>query len=260
MGRGARRLFALLESAWGALKRVPGAAALARTLGASSLKTRVWRLETELADGTRLVFREHDRCVIDEVAKDDCYGLAKIKPGETVVDCGAHIGSFALMAARRAGPSGRVIAFEPGPGTLELLRENIALNAPLRLTLVPAALGEADGETTLYLGEGAEGNPAADTVFETAGRRAVTVPRRRLDAVLAEAGVTAVDHLKIDVEGAELQVLAGGTSVLPRTRRIVMEVHPDRLDPQEVFAFLLKAGFTVRTLREKPLLIEASRS
>lgn len=251
--------FRLTQSLWNGLKSLPGLSALARSFGLSALKNRLWRYETRLPDGTVLKHRAHDLCVINEVAKEDVYGLFRIKPGETVVDCGAHIGAFALMAARKVGPSGRVLAVEPGPESGALLAENAARAGLAQLDIRACALGDRDGVTELYLGTGPEGNPAADTVFPTADRRAMRVPMRRLDGVLKEERLGAVDHLKIDVEGAELMLLAGARETLARTRRVVMEVHPERLDPEAVLSVLKSAGFSCQTLSEKPLLIEASR-
>ena len=65
---------------------------------------------------------------------------AFLRPGDTFVDIGANIGIFSLLAARIVGPSGRVIAFEPVPITLEKLRANILLNDLQNITVVPAAL------------------------------------------------------------------------------------------------------------------------
>src|SRR5439155_8848916 len=71
--------------------------------------------------------------------------VKQLPPGGTVIDAGAHIRGYSLMAASAVGPSGRVIAIEPGPDTFALLRENGALNEMSWITPVQAALGRRDG-------------------------------------------------------------------------------------------------------------------
>ena len=153
-----------------------------------------------------------------------------------------------MFAARRVAPGGRVLVFEPGPDNLEFLRENIRRNPGLPVRLFECALAEAPGEADLFLADPGTGNPAANTLLDSPGRRRVRVPVRTLDEVLAAEGVVRVDHLKIDVEGAELRVLAGAVKSLDRVRRVVLEIHEPRVSTAEVEAFLKARGFECRRL------------
>jgi FkbM family methyltransferase len=246
-------LFAAAQGAWLAVRAL-GRALLGRErfdrfvdqTGLHELKNRSWLSRRLLPDGNDLLYRPHDQCIIEEVYDRDAYGREKIPAGAAVVDAGAHIGVFTLMAARRVGPSGRVLAFEPSPGSRELLARNVRANGLSWVKVYPAALADAPGTEAFYAADAAAGNPVGDTLSPIPGREAVSVPVLRLDDVLAEAGVSAVDLLKVDVEGAELRLLEGAPRTLAATRRIVMEVHPPRVDPEEVRRRLEALGFSCR--------------
>lgn len=260
--------FAFAQAVWLAVRglgrAVLGTArfdALVGRTGLRDFKSRTWLTRRVLPDGNAVVFRPQDECIVDEVYGDGVYSGAVIKPGQTVVDAGAHIGAFALMAARRVGPTGRVLAFEPSPRTQELLKRNLDANALSWVRFHPVALAEAEGTAEFFVADDAANNPAADTLSASSDRKGVTVRLRRLDDVITEERVTVIDHLKIDVEGAELRVLDGGPKALAMTKRIVMEVHPPRVSLDEVRSRLASLGFEVRVVHEAggSVIIEAVR-
>lgn len=143
---------------------------------------------------------------------------ALLRPGMVVADVGAHIGEYALVASRAVGERGRVFAFEPGDGVYPFLVENIALNRAANVTPFRMAVGDRDGEVSFNLGvdpghsrliiqdHGAQG-------LESRG--VVTVPVTSLDSIETSEN-TAIDLVKIDVEGAEIDVFKGMTSMLQR--------------------------------------------
>jgi FkbM family methyltransferase len=235
--------------------------ALVDRTGLRRLKARSWLSEMTLPDGGVILYRPHDQCIIEEVYGDGVYSGDAIKPGQTVVDVGGHIGAFALMAARRVGPAGRVIVFEPSPDSLRLLRRNLERNDVPWVRLHETALAEKDGTTLLYTAADGVDNPAADSLVESEGRRPVTVTVRTLDAELASEGVGVVDHLKIDVEGAELRVLDGGPKALAAARRVVMEIHTVHVPRAVAVGRLEASGFKVRVVSEAEhsLIVEAAR-
>lgn len=229
--------------------------------GLRAFKGRHWLQRRVLPDGNVVLHRPSDACLIDEVYAENAYRAELIEAGQTVVDVGAHIGTFALRAARRVGPTGRVVACEPSPATLELLRRNVSENRLAWVSIQPVAAAEAEGSAELGVAREGEDNPAADTLLPASGRRRVPVRLRRLDDILAEAGVSTVNLLKIDAEGAELRVLEGAPRTLARTRRVVMEIHPPGVDPDRVVRLLEAAGFSCR-LSTGPggtVLLEAER-
>ncbi|MBI5211299.1 MAG: FkbM family methyltransferase [Elusimicrobia bacterium] len=215
--------------------------------GLRGWKNRAWLSSITMPDGNNILFRPVDKCIIEEVYSG-VYSAGELGPGQTVVDVGAHIGAFSLMTARLVGPSGRVFAFEPSPATLDLLRRNVERNGLAWIKVHPVALADAEGEAELFTA-GDQDNPAADTLAAVAGRRAVKVRLCRLDDILAEEGVSRVDLLKIDVEGAEHRALDGAAKTLARTSRVVLEAHPPRVGPDEIARRLQGAGFSTRIAR-----------
>lgn len=250
-------VFAVAQRVWLALRSVGRAALgderfdrLIDKTGLRALKSRVWLSRRRLPDGGEIVYRPQDECIIDEVYVKDVYAGAELGPGQIVVDVGAHIGAFSLMAGRRVGPSGRVLAFEPSPRTFELLKRNLEANGLSWAAPHAYALADAEGAAELFIADDSENNPAADTLSAQSGRKAVRVRLRRLDDVLAEERVDRIDLLKIDVEGAELRVLDGAPRALTLARRIVMEVHAPRVDPAEARRRLESLGFSCRVASE----------
>jgi FkbM family methyltransferase len=135
---------------------------------------------------------------------------AAATPGSTVVDVGAHLGYFTLLAARAVGPSGRVLSIEPNLQTLPLLRHNVADNGfEDRVMIFDQALSGRAGRTSFYL------SPAGDTSSlhqQDPGDQLVEVDAVTLDELVGEPGL--LSAIKIDVEGAELEVLEGMPRVL----------------------------------------------
>ncbi len=256
-----------LDRVWtscrGGLGRLLGQERLGRlldSLGLRGLKARTFLFERSLPDGNVILYRSRDQCVIEEIYAQGAYTRGgQIRPGAVVVDAGGHIGTFTLLAARLVGPTGRVVVCEPSPESAALLRSNVARNGLKQVTLHECALAEAAGRAQLFVAQNDADNPVADTLAPSAGRAPVEVALRTLDEIFAEDGLDRIDLLKIDVEGAELRVLAGGTKALAATRRVIMEVHPGRLDPQAVLERLQSLGFRPKTLSDRPMIVEADR-
>ncbi len=179
-----------------------------------------------------------------------------LEPGGTFVDVGAHIGSYALKAAKIVGPAGRVIAIEPNPDTLQRLRDNLRASGATVVTVQPVAC--ADSETSLEFFASLGSNTGGSSLSQTSASRdaqpvrAYQVRARPLDAIIEEAGLGRVDVVKIDTEGAELSVLKGARRTLARYRPVVIaELWEGTLkamgtSPAEVVEFLKSQGYTVR--------------
>jgi len=147
-----------------------------------------------------------------------------LKPDEVVMDLGANAGIYSLFAARRVGPTGRVIAVEPSSRDRARLQENIQRNE-LNITVRPEALGEQAGSVALNIaGPRHEGQNTLGR-FVHSGVVALgpeTVPMISLDALGEELGLERLDFVKIDVEGAEGRILTGGAALLRRFRPVIL--------------------------------------
>jgi len=174
---------------------------------------------------------------------------AAIVPGATVVDVGANIGYNTVYAARRVGPSGRVVAIEPAADNLAVLRDNLLANRIANVVVQPVAAGRAHEVRDLFLrGE----LSAVNSLFPESVYAEVTGVEQVRVAPLDDLVEVDPDLVKIDVEGAELDVLAGMTRLLGRSSiRLIVEWHP-RLQQAAGFApdalprFLLDRGFTLQ--------------
>jgi FkbM family methyltransferase len=191
-----------------------------------------------------------------------------VRPGMVCVDVGAAGGAHLLLMARRVGAAGRVLGFEPRPGSLRALRRIVRLAGVAdRTELHQLALAEGEGHLPLRIPivptrahlPGTTVDRAGTAAFANLPHREITVPTRRLDDVVADAGLERLDVLKIDVEGAELTALAGAGETLDRFRPLVLveadDLHQARFDAtaQDVIDAVVTHGYTVHRYRRGAL-------
>jgi FkbM family methyltransferase len=157
------------------------------------------------------------------------WARALLPVGGAFLDVGAHVGYFSLLASHRVGPSGRVFAIEPNPRTFATLERHLTQNAVSNVHAVMCGLAGSDGVLALHLPP-----PQLDynaTMLPRAGWTRADVPVRRLDECVREWKIDRIDLMKIDVEGAEPLVLAGGADALRRgiVRHAMIEINGPRL-------------------------------
>ncbi|MDA8300749.1 MAG: FkbM family methyltransferase [Actinomycetota bacterium] len=154
-----------------------------------------------------------------------------LRPGATFVDAGANIGWFSLLAAGLVGPTGRVVAVEPNPLNCDLARRSVEDNGFGNIEVFTVALSDQTGTVALET-DGSNGRIVpVDSPPPQPVRVNFVVAARTLDSLLKDAGVTHVDVVKLDVEGAEPLVLAGAAEMLARDRpALVSEFYPLALD------------------------------
>jgi FkbM family methyltransferase len=150
----------------------------------------------------------------------------ELRPGAVFWDVGAHIGFTSLIASRIVGLDGRVEAFEPFPPNVERLARSVGLNGFTNLTVHPQAITDRDGTARFHLHE----SSLQGSLVEDPTAAAIEVACETLDTVVRR--LPRPDLIKVDAEGAELDVLEGGRQLLTTTRpRLIVEfTTPDLLD------------------------------
>jgi FkbM family methyltransferase len=181
--------------------------------------------------------------------------------GGVFVDVGANVGTYAMVLARHAGPSGKVIAIEPHPITHARLAFNKAASGYTQVKLVAAAAGATDGE--LMIETDGDNLGASHVVTGNASSKAIRVPSLRLQRILEDAGVARVDALKIDIEGFEDRALIPFFKDAPPTlwpRAVVIEHLSANEWLEDCIADMRARGYaeTGRT-RSNTLLVLGSR-
>ena len=181
-----------------------------------------------------------------------------LAPGMTVIDVGANIGYFTLLAARCVGPWGRVIAIEPHPVNHALLSATVAENQLAQVTTLQIGLAERTGVGQISMADQAKfPNRTATMVYEQEPS-AVPVPVRCLDDCVKEWEIKSIDLLKIDVDGFETRIIAGAQETLRRgiVRNLVIEfndhwLHETGSSPERLRGMIEQTGLVDRTGRWK---------
>jgi FkbM family methyltransferase len=149
-----------------------------------------------------------------------CLMSAMLRPGMNVVDVGANLGFYTLLAANAVRESGRVWSFEPEPHNFQLLMKSIQANNFHNVEPVQTALSDAPGIEKLYLAPTSE--PNAHTLSQDRGMGSLEIQSTSLDEFLQANGTGRVDLLKVHVFGDEPIVLRGSRRVLQASRPMVV--------------------------------------
>jgi FkbM family methyltransferase len=146
----------------------------------------------------------------------------QLRIGMIVFDIGANVGYFSMIAGQLVGKSGRIIAVEPDPRVVEVLRKNMEANGFHNATVVEAAAYNSSGKVSLGC---APATSWSGIYYERPTKR-IAVRALTLDSLLSQLGLDRVDFVKIDVEGAESVVLEGMSDILVHYRpRVLLELH-----------------------------------
>ncbi len=186
--------------------------------------------------------------------------ITLLRPGQTFVDVGSNKGDFSLLASKRVGTVGKVLSFEPEPTNCGWIRKSVDLNRYHNISLFEMALSDTNGEERLYLGEKSGHHTLLPGRPNRTGA-AITVQKKTLDAVLDELDHPRIHMIKIDVEGAELEVLRGASDTLVANPGIIvlLDIHPQLgVNPNEICDFLEGLGFSLFRM-QSPFDIPAQR-
>jgi FkbM family methyltransferase len=167
------------------------------------------------------------------------------RKGENVLDIGAHIGLYTLQTARIVGAKGSVIAVEADPKTFNLLERNAKLSDDALITCVKTLLWSEPKELVFHRDPSGFGSHSA--VFERGGQK-VRMQAQSLDSLVKTLNITKVSLIKLDVEGAALEVLKGGTGTLKRWKpRIICAAYHTSEESQLVSNFLKSLDYDPET-------------
>jgi FkbM family methyltransferase len=171
-----------------------------------------------------------------------------IKENMGVIDIGANIGYYSLLAAKLVGKNGKVYAFEPETANYKMLLKNIEINGYKNIVSEQKALSNKNGKTNLFLSKVNCGEPSFCKLNISTDDGFIEVETIRLDDVIKD---TRIDFIKMDVQGAEGLVLEGAENILKNNNlKIMMEFWPAGLsnmgtDPQRLLTKLQQNGFKI---------------
>jgi FkbM family methyltransferase len=152
----------------------------------------------------------------------------QLKPGMQVLDIGAHLGLFSGFSSQLVGKEGKIICFEPTPGTYSVLKETLRLNHCENVIAIQAAVSAAEGTASFYVSDTAACN-SNSLVYNKPDRKlqSYVVQLVTIDGITIQYSLKP-DLIKIDAEGAELDVLKGGGKTLTEYKPIlILGLHPD---------------------------------
>ena len=183
--------------------------------------------------------------------------LLEINTGDVVYDVGAHLGLYTIFLAKKVGPSGRVIAFEPDKDMVSHLEKSIKANDVSNVLVVKKALGEMNGVGNLYEGETIGNTSLVKTYEKVINQEEVEIISG--DDFALENNLPIPKFAKIDIEGYEFSALKGLAKTLshPDCKILCCEVHPGILPAgitEDAIVELIKSfGFLNIDTREREL-------
>jgi len=176
-----------------------------------------------------------------------------VRPGQTIVNVGAHVGYFSVILADLVGSTGRLLAVEPQEQLAELINRSLYLNEySNRSEVICCALGPEEGSVRFAVREAWSSGGTVVAKVDTLGDDWLMreVRQRRLDDIVKERGMKPVDLILMDAEGYEPLVLDGCPEVLTTPSiRIIMEWSPElmsrHIPVKEFIARLHELGFRI---------------
>lgn len=186
-----------------------------------------YRVHCPLNKEDFIVMTKHEEEIIE---------LFHPKEGDIVVDIGAHMGRYSITSSKLVGPHGKVIAVEAHPYNFKLLQRNIRLNGLTNVTTLNCAVYSKKDKLKLYLPDEEQGytmhhslmtNYLVSKYSEGIEQKYIEVQAYTLDNLMQRSGITQINWIKIDVEGAEYEVLRGAREILSYNDHlaILIEVH-----------------------------------
>lgn len=164
-----------------------------------------------------------------------------VRPGDIVLDCGGHIGTFTNKALERG--AAKVVGFEPDPVNAEAYRRNFKKEiAEGRVILIEQGVWDSKGEMTLTIGTTNSGTNSM--VLRLPSQTAIQVGVDTIDAFVSELNLPRVDFIKMDIEGAERQALKGASGILSKYHPRLMIDSYHRPDDMQVLPQIIHRAWS----------------
>lgn len=178
--------------------------------------------------------------------------MEQLKEGMTVVDVGAHVGYYTLLAAKKVG---KVFAFEPEPSSFDLLVRNIGINGHHNVVAIKKAVMGKSWDVGLYVNDVSGSH---SIVNKKEHQKSITVEAITLDEYFTNRNI---DVIKVDVEGAEIPVLEGTSNILSGNAKLFIEFAPEAImkagfTPSEFLDILYGHGFKIQVINEASHTLE----
>jgi FkbM family methyltransferase len=227
------------------------------------LKNNKSQKKCEIENGIKIYFDLTNPLTWELILKKDFETKVKnafienIKKGDTVIDVGANIGEFSLLASKIVGHGGRVFAIEPLPEICQKLKNNFLLNNFNNYNILKNALGKEVDKVNIYKKSDSGNIGFIESVVD--GKNLVKtndiIEVETLDNVILKNQIKKVNMLKIDVEGFEYDVFLGGRKSLDKIENIICEIHTKYLhkkgiDESKIFSILEKNKFKIKILEK----------
>lgn len=171
--------------------------------------------------------------------------------GDWVLEAGANTGTETLLISRLIGSAGRIFAFEPVKHVVEKLNRNLSLNRIENVTIMQVALGDEERDISFYIYPQNHPNQGMGSkVLENAGLEKINVRQTTIDALFNRGELPRFDFLKMDVQGAELDILRGGkNSITFYKPKIFLEAAEDLSSLKMIYKFLDDIDYAVFFIR-----------
>lgn len=179
--------------------------------------------------------------------------ISHVRPGMCTFDIGAHLGYYSLLLAKCVGPGGRVVSFEAAPGNFSTLKKNILINNLDQIDLINMAVFSRPGMIGMSVSPTDTGS-GDWSINRQLNAGSIQVQTISLDQ-FCEAHRVSPDFLKIDVEGAEYDVLVGGRDIIGRSQpSMLIELHhfDGDLSTNRVPDLLEKWNYRIQWLEKWP--------
>jgi FkbM family methyltransferase len=177
-----------------------------------------------------------------------------LKLGDIFYDIGANVGFFTIVAAKLVGSSGQVYAFEPEAENMATLQHNARINGFTHINAIAKAVSRTTGQGELLLADYCGGHTLAKVGSRSAARNVVSIDVISIDDLLSQNEIEPPQFVKIDVEGAEIDVLYGMTQTIQEYQPIILYEVDDRNKEimlskrEEIASFLREYGYEVKDL------------